>query len=192
MQEVTSRTKFVGHACMLKLRGSLLFVGQNLHFNTSKAQRKDALINIQESIRGEQCLAQTGPGAVRGGFGGFFQYSLPLGVRILAKQRRLPGDELETGLALAIGWRLGKQPDITALIASFSTVASCRLPLGKPNRNFILLLMKIVAQFLLQIRPGKRFLRFLHALGRVDVPVSARKSHLFLRLFLSLTRHKLP
>src|SRR5262245_15486167 len=70
-------------------------------------------------------------------------------------------------------------------LAIFSTVASCKLPFGKPNRSIffsLLFILKIVFCAGSQIF----FLRFLHTRNRIDLPLLARQRQFFLLRFFHL------
>ena len=70
-------------------------------------------------------------------------------------------------------------------LAIFSMVASCKLPLGKPNRNFLFnfLLIFQFSEIFLGARAGILFLRLFHARHRIDLPFAAGKATFFFFTF---------
>src|SRR6266568_6822195 len=72
-------------------------------------------------------------------------------------------------------------------LAIFSTVASCKLPLGRPNRSFLFFIPRF-PQGLPRARAGIGLGRFLHPRGGLDFPGAPRKGDSFLRLLHRLAR----
>src|SRR5450432_1441060 len=64
--------------------------------------------------------------------------------------------------------------------AIFSMVASCRLPFGRPNFNFLLIRL---LQILFDARTRILFRRRFHTRDRLNLPSPARKRHFLLFRF---------
>src|SRR6266853_2381649 len=64
-------------------------------------------------------------------------------------------------------------------LAIFSMVASCKLPLGRPNRSFLFFIPRL-PQVLPRARAGIGLRRFLHPRGGLDFPRAPRKGDSFL------------